>query len=577
MYREIDFGISNDCDRLAANPCDQGRRAAGVEYDAIKPDALLACAQEIVEKERDPRTQYQLARALEKEGIVEPTLLLYSEASKRGYGPATNNLANLVAQTGDVVGALRRYRLAWQQKYSPAAIGIGELLLVPDSQKDKLARALNWLNAGASAGLPVAHAELSGLYSQGILVPKDVRRALFHTIVAVQLYEQLGMQQAAEQMRIERGSLARSFEPAEVLRVAQEAADWSPTTAVTIDDSLDDLLEGEQKSSSNDGQPMTAEHFEQGLALGLALVGEWIIQDRSDFQSALVAYRAAATIARRASNSTANSDIKTILAGVLRKISDLDLRLGNIEDARVAFDEGIAYGPGIKIIVQRSGDKTEDELEKSKRLAEARVEADTNPGLASFMAPGNALRGIKKYSECAGAYTEGIHTLAEPKQEDWEIFYYRGICNERSHRFAEAESDFLEALKLKPDEPFVLNYLGYSWIDRGVHADEGLRMLKAAVSQRSNDGFIVDSLGWAYFRGSNYDEARRVLVVAVGLNPEDSLINEHLGDAYWMLGQPAEARFFWSRARDLGPEPENIPGIDSRLKNGLPDQASTLP
>ena len=102
----------------------------------------------------------------------------------------------------------------------------------------------------------------------------------------------------------------------------------------------------------------------------------------------------------------------------------------------------------------------------------------------------------------------------------------------------------------------MLNYLGYSWVDQGIHLDDGMQMIKRAVEQRADDGYIVDSLGWAYYRTGNYDEAVKQLDRAVELKPEDPTVNDHLGDAFWRVGRVLEARFQWAHARDLNPEPE---------------------
>jgi tetratricopeptide (TPR) repeat protein len=132
-----------------------------------------------------------------------------------------------------------------------------------------------------------------------------------------------------------------------------------------------------------------------------------------------------------------------------------------------------------------------------------------------------------------------------------------------------------KALELYPEQPHVLNYLGYSWIDQGVHLDDGMSMIKRSVEQRPDDGYIVDSLGWAYYRLGNYDEAVKNLERAVELKPEDPTINDHLGDAYWRVGRGLEARFQWSHARDLKPEPEDLAKIEQKLKTGLPDDTSS--
>jgi len=195
--------------------------------------------------------------------------------------------------------------------------------------------------------------------------------------------------------------------------------------------------------------------------------------------------------------------------------------------------------------------------------------------LEAIMALGNVLRGRKKFSECADVYSKGIDTIKQPEKGNWVIYYFRGICFERAKQWPKAEADLKKALELYPEQPQVLNYLGYSWIDQGVNLDQGMEMIKRAVQQRPDDGYIVDSLGWAYFRLGNYEEAVKQLEHAVELKPEDPTINDHLGDAYWRVGRTLEANFQWAHARDLKPDPEDLPKIEAKLKNGLPDETSS--
>ena len=188
---------------------------------------------------------------------------------------------------------------------------------------------------------------------------------------------------------------------------------------------------------------------------------------------------------------------------------------------------------------------------------------------------GNIQRGRKQFADCAQTYSKAIDTVPNPEKSNWVMFYFRGICYERSHQWPAAEADMKKALELYPEQPLVLNYLGYSWIDQGVHLDEGMDMIRRAVEQRPDDGYIVNSLGWAYFRTGNYDEAVKNLERAVELKPEDPTINDHLGDAYWRVGRTLEAHFQWSHAKDLNPEPEDLPKIEAKLKDGLPADTSS--
>jgi tetratricopeptide (TPR) repeat protein len=201
------------------------------------------------------------------------------------------------------------------------------------------------------------------------------------------------------------------------------------------------------------------------------------------------------------------------------------------------------------------------------------VIAEDSKDLEAIMALGNIERGRKKFADCAQTYSQGVDSLPHNDDKANSVYYYyRGICEERSHQWPKAEADMKKALELQPDQPNVLNYLGYSWIDQGVNLDDGMKMIKRAVEQRPDDGYIVDSLGWAFFRIGNFDEAVKNLERAVDLKPEDPTINDHLGDAYWRVGRKLEAKFQWAHARDLKPEPDDLPKIEEKIANGLPDE-----
>jgi tetratricopeptide (TPR) repeat protein len=202
------------------------------------------------------------------------------------------------------------------------------------------------------------------------------------------------------------------------------------------------------------------------------------------------------------------------------------------------------------------------------------VTAEDSRDIEAVMALGNIERGRKKFADCAQTYSQGIAALPDANEKaNWVYYYYRGICEERSKQWTKAEADMRKALDLQPEQPHVLNYLGYSWIDQGINLDEGMKMIKRAVDQRPDDGYIVDSLGWAHYRIGNYDDAVKNLERAIDLKPEDPTINDHLGDAYWRVGRTLEAKFQWAHARDLKPEPDDLPKIEAKIENGLPDDA----
>ncbi len=204
------------------------------------------------------------------------------------------------------------------------------------------------------------------------------------------------------------------------------------------------------------------------------------------------------------------------------------------------------------------------------------VTAEDSKDIEAVMALGNVERGHKKFADCVQTYSQGISSLPAPNEKNnWVYYYYRGICEERSKQWSKAETDMRKSLDLQPEQAHVMNYLGYSWIDQGINLDEGMKMIKRAVDQRPDDGYIVDSLGWAYYRIGNYEDAVKNLERAIDLKPEDPTINDHLGDAYWRVGRTLEAKFQWAHARDLKPEPEELPKIEAKIESGLPEDASS--
>lgn len=188
----------------------------------------------------------------------------------------------------------------------------------------------------------------------------------------------------------------------------------------------------------------------------------------------------------------------------------------------------------------------------------------------ALMELGGLLRQKERFAEAATVYDQAVSRIAKHAQPyHWALYYSRGIAQERSKQWDKAEADFLKALELLPDQPYVLNYLGYSWVDRNLNLDRGLGMVKKAAELRPNDGFIIDSLGWAYYRLNKYPEAVTELERAISLQPQDPTINDHLGDAYWQVGRHREARFQWERALNLGADSDKRPAIETKLREGM--------
>jgi tetratricopeptide (TPR) repeat protein len=182
---------------------------------------------------------------------------------------------------------------------------------------------------------------------------------------------------------------------------------------------------------------------------------------------------------------------------------------------------------------------------------------------------GNVLRSHERFADAVKAYDVAIERVAKPQPQHWSLFYFRGIALERSKQWPLAEADLQHALELEPEQPYVMNYLAYTWVDQGEHLDEALKMLQRAVELKPDDGFIVDSLGWVYFRLGQYDKAVAKLERAVELEPADATITDHLGDAYWKAGRTNEARYQWRRALLFKPEPDRVAPIEAKLDHGL--------
>lgn len=183
---------------------------------------------------------------------------------------------------------------------------------------------------------------------------------------------------------------------------------------------------------------------------------------------------------------------------------------------------------------------------------------------------GDVLRGRDRFEEAARAYSGALARIGEPRDEHWSLYYTRGISYERSKRWDDAEADFLKALELQPDQPYVLNYLGYSWVERRKNMERARAMIETAVKAQPTDGYIVDSLGWVLYQLEDFAGAVKHLERAVELRPHDPVINDHLGDAYWRVGRKKEARFQWRRALGLEPEEDVVERIEQKLKSGLP-------
>ena len=186
-----------------------------------------------------------------------------------------------------------------------------------------------------------------------------------------------------------------------------------------------------------------------------------------------------------------------------------------------------------------------------------------------YMSLGDVLRVEKKYLAARSAYDKALTLIDELDTSHWFLFYVIGICNERLDNWPRAEMNFRLALELAPDQPLILNYLGYTMVEKNQNLKEAQMMIEKAVAGRPDSGFIIDSLGWSLFTLGKFEDAVGPMERAVKLLPDDAIVNDHLGDVYWKVGRKREANFQWRRAISFDPAEKKLIRIRHKLEIGL--------
>lgn len=295
----------------------------------------------------------------------------------------------------------------------------------------------------------------------------------------------------------------------------------------------------------------------QGLAEAyLAFAGLLRSQDASEF--ALLLLRLALDL--RPDFTPARLQIADVLEAQQRYAA------ADAELARVAASDPLA--PVVRLRRAMLAERMERPAEAQAILEALATDfPDRSEPLARL---GDLLRAQSRFAEAVKAYDQAVARIGTPEQRNWPLFYARAIASERSKDWPRAEADFLKALELSPDQPYVLNYLGYSWVEQGRNLARARQMIEKAVELRPGDGHIIDSLGWVLFRLGDIPGAIRHMERAVELMPRDPTINDHLGDVYWAAGRRREAAFQWRRALNLGPEADEIAKIEAKLRGEPP-------
>ena len=232
-----------------------------------------------------------------------------------------------------------------------------------------------------------------------------------------------------------------------------------------------------------------------------------------------------------------------------------------------------AMKPTAVVRIAQNLDITGDREEALRRLNN--IVATQPDDLDAVSVLGDLLRYDEQYEAAAEAYTKAIDLTGGDSPSDWRFYYVRGIAYERAKQWPKAEADFLKALELNPDQPQVLNYLGYSWIDQDMNLEPALEMIEKAVEAQPQDGYIVDSLGWAFYKLGRIEDAVKTLEQAVLLRPNDAEINDHLGDAYWKAGRRLEAKFQWNVAASVDEVGNVKERVAPKLAEGLTEDTAT--
>jgi tetratricopeptide (TPR) repeat protein len=256
---------------------------------------------------------------------------------------------------------------------------------------------------------------------------------------------------------------------------------------------------------------------------------------------------------------------------VLMQLASVAEQQNRPEEAIELYSRIPADSPMKRLAELQRGLNLADLKRHDEAITQLKALLEASPDdMRGYLALGGVYASTEDYRSAAEVYDKAVARLAKPANENWNIFYQRGIAYERLKEWPKAEPNFRKALELFPNQPQVMNYLGYSWVDMNMNLDEGLEMINKAVGLRPSDGYIVDSLGWAYYRLGKYEDAVRELEKAVSLKPDDAVLNDHLGDAYWRVGRKLEATFQWSHARDMKPEPDILASVLKKLAEGLP-------
>ncbi len=395
------------------------------------------------------------------------------------------------------------------------------------------------------------------LYQKGLIASLEGDDAEARRVLAALIADPASVQSSPDAYLAGVEALARIEARAGDVEAAIATLDRGLELAPTYDP----LVHLRARLQIGDGTPVEAPiaNARDGAAEALYTLGQAI--NRGDGQDvALIYFQFADAVSQ-----TSSPKLLTALAGAAERSSRIDRAIDFYEQ----IPEDSAFRRTADLQMGLDLWYADRKAEAREKLAKA-VEAYPDD-LQTHLAYADVLSADKEYEEAARILDRALEIAPEGGANNWSIYYQLGIAHERMKRWDEAEPNFRRALELSPDQPQVLNYLGYSLVDMNRNLDEGLDMIRTAVDLRPNEGYIIDSLGWAYYRLERFDEAVEQLERAILISPTDPTINDHLGDAYWRVGREREARFQWERALNAtpAPEPEAAAKIRVKLEEGL--------
>ena len=355
-------------------------------------------------------------------------------------------------------------------------------------------------------------------------------------------------------LRLTRGSLIAHAQIMAELSKEKEALELIDNMALKGQDKELDILRQKIQNGSSTYNYVTS--AKQGIAEVLFTLAFALNGSEND-QTSLLYGRLAQNLRPN------NAETILLTSELLRDQKQFDLAIENYE--KIQKDNGLYLSAEIgRVETLIAADEPDLAIDALKKLS-----VDYKDSTRVLMSLGDAYRGQKKFTLARSAYDKTQSLIGKPNSSHWFLFYSLGICNERLGNWPRTEMNFRKALDLSPNQPLILNYLGYSLVEKNKNLQEARDMIEKAVAARPNSGFIIDSLGWSLFTLGNFEDAIHPMERAVELMPDDPIVNDHLGDVYWKVGRKREARFQWKRAISFDPEEKELIRIRKKLDIGL--------